>query len=206
MRAFKNPRAGRAQALERLEKVALEHFVARGYAAATMDEVAAGAGMSKATVYSWFPGKAAVYSHVVAVQHQRHLATINSPVAPASCAVQALRDVAMRIVSVAHDPGFVGLCRLAAESAQHRPSQARLAVTAVLGEARHRLECALRRVGQVQAVQELDAGASASLMLGLLLDRQFEAAVVGLEGASNDSLLELSGSAVAFILKASGRV
>lgn len=68
MRAFKNPRAGRMQALERLEKAALEHFVARGYASATMDEMAAGAGMSKATVYSWFPGKAALYSHVVNLQ------------------------------------------------------------------------------------------------------------------------------------------
>lgn len=116
--------------------------------------------------------------------------------------MQALRDVALRVVSVAHDPGFVGLCRLAAESSQDRPSAARHAVTTVLGEARHRLEYALRCIDQGEDVQELDARASASLMLGLLLDRQFEAAIVGLEGASNCALLEVSDNAVAFVLKA----
>ena len=186
MRAFKNPRKGRMQALERLEKVALKHFVARGFASATMDEMAAGAGMSKATVYSWFPGKAA----------------LSSAIATASCAVQALHDVAVRVVSVVHGPDFVGLCRLAAESHQDRTSAARHAVTRVLGEARQRLEHALQCTDEGEGGVGLDARTSASMLLNLLLDCHFEAAIVGLEGASDHAPFETSVSAVAFILMA----
>jgi TetR/AcrR family transcriptional regulator, regulator of autoinduction and epiphytic fitness len=44
---------------------AMEEFLARGYAAASMDRVAAAAGVSKATVYSYFADKETLFTTLV---------------------------------------------------------------------------------------------------------------------------------------------
>ncbi|MFM2431421.1 MAG: hypothetical protein RLZZ511_2634 [Cyanobacteriota bacterium] len=55
---------------------AMQEFLAKGYAAASMDRVAAAAGVSKATIYSHFGDKETLFKYLVETMAQEHLRTI----------------------------------------------------------------------------------------------------------------------------------
>jgi TetR/AcrR family transcriptional regulator, regulator of autoinduction and epiphytic fitness len=57
---------------------AMQEFLARGYAAASMDRVAAAAGVSKATVYSHFGDKEKLFKALVEQMAQRRMQSILS--------------------------------------------------------------------------------------------------------------------------------
>lgn len=58
----------RSNSVEKMEKIlqgAMQEFLARGYAAASMDRVAEAAGVSKATVYSYFQDKKGLFKALI---------------------------------------------------------------------------------------------------------------------------------------------
>jgi TetR/AcrR family transcriptional regulator, regulator of autoinduction and epiphytic fitness len=55
---------------------AIQEFLAKGYAAASMDRVAAAAGVSKATVYSHFGDKETLFKYLVETMAREHLQSI----------------------------------------------------------------------------------------------------------------------------------
>jgi AcrR family transcriptional regulator len=58
----------RSHSVEKMEKIlqgAMQEFLARGYAAASMDRVAEAAGVSKATVYSYFQDKKGLFKALI---------------------------------------------------------------------------------------------------------------------------------------------
>lgn len=57
---------------------AMQEFLAKGYAAASMDRVAAAAGVSKATVYSHFSDKETLFKALVAQMAQQRMQSILS--------------------------------------------------------------------------------------------------------------------------------
>ena len=57
---------------------AMQEFLARGYSAASMDRVAAAAGVSKATVYSHFGDKETLFKELVAQMAQKKMQSILS--------------------------------------------------------------------------------------------------------------------------------
>lgn len=65
------PKSGetdRSNSVEKMEKIlqgAMQEFLARGYAAASMDRVAEAAGVSKATVYSYFQDKKGLFKALI---------------------------------------------------------------------------------------------------------------------------------------------
>ncbi|QOV23853.1 TetR/AcrR family transcriptional regulator [Anabaenopsis elenkinii] len=64
----KNGENDRSNSVEKMEKIlqgAMQEFLARGYAAASMDRVAEAAGVSKATVYSYFQDKKGLFKALI---------------------------------------------------------------------------------------------------------------------------------------------
>lgn len=64
----KNGETDRSNSVEKMEKIlqgAMQEFLARGYAAASMDRVADAAGVSKATVYSYFQDKKGLFKALI---------------------------------------------------------------------------------------------------------------------------------------------
>jgi TetR/AcrR family transcriptional regulator, regulator of autoinduction and epiphytic fitness len=63
-----NGETDRSNSVEKMEKIlqgAMQEFLARGYAAASMDRVAEAAGVSKATVYSYFQDKKGLFKALI---------------------------------------------------------------------------------------------------------------------------------------------
>ncbi len=64
----KNGETDRSNSVEKMEKIlqgAMQEFLAQGYAAASMDRVADAAGVSKATVYSYFQDKKGLFKALI---------------------------------------------------------------------------------------------------------------------------------------------
>src|SRR4051812_39400438 len=67
-----NETAGPASAREGIVAAARQHFFAHGFRGVTMDELAAGLGMSKKTLYAHFPSKTALLEAMLR-EKLRHL-------------------------------------------------------------------------------------------------------------------------------------
>lgn len=67
----------KAHILERITSTAGELFQAHGYGAVTMEQIAAGAEVSKRTLYKYFPAKEAVLAHLLERELARDLANLS---------------------------------------------------------------------------------------------------------------------------------
>lgn len=105
--------------IQTLRKAAKSVFVELGYVAATMDDVARAAGMSKRTVYQLFPSKAALFEAVI----EDHLAPLHIDTALEddpdleAALVGMLEAVALHVLS----PDQAGIFRLLVSEASRSP-------------------------------------------------------------------------------------
>ncbi|NER30899.1 MAG: TetR/AcrR family transcriptional regulator [Symploca sp. SIO1C4] len=80
-------RAGRQKPVKKAEVIlegAMQEFLAHGYAATSMDRIAAAAGVSKATVYSHFQDKEGLFTTLIQRLAQERYRTIFDPQHPQS--------------------------------------------------------------------------------------------------------------------------
>jgi TetR/AcrR family transcriptional regulator, regulator of autoinduction and epiphytic fitness len=80
---------------EKILQGAMQEFLAKGYAAASMDRVAAAAGVSKATVYSHFNDKETLFKFLVEQMAQMRMRSILSRMNYDLPPRQALRELLM---------------------------------------------------------------------------------------------------------------
>jgi TetR/AcrR family transcriptional repressor of mexJK operon len=104
-----------ARKLDRREailEVAVDHFLQHGYAATTMSEIAAVIGGSKATLWSYFPSKEALFEavldRVTTLFRQQMIALLD----PSSDLEAALRGFCRRFIEKVTSPDAVALYRL----------------------------------------------------------------------------------------------
>lgn len=104
---------------------AVAEFRASGYEATTMDRIAAGAGVSKRTVYNHFPSKDALFLRILEEMFARGVGGPDL----AYRADRALRPQLMELVEqklrLLDDPHFVDLARVAIAAGLHSPDLAR---------------------------------------------------------------------------------
>lgn len=118
---------------EEILKAAMETFVARGYAATKLDEVAAKAGVSKGTLYLYFPNKEQLFQAAVRdavtpaiVAAEQALADYHGP------ALELLYKLFERWAEVVLDPVLGGLCKLMIAESANFPDTARFYMSEVV--------------------------------------------------------------------------
>jgi TetR/AcrR family transcriptional regulator, regulator of autoinduction and epiphytic fitness len=109
----------------------MQEFLAHGYAATSMDRVAAAAGVSKATVYSHFQDKQGLFTALIAQLVQGEFRSIfdlhphTTPPAPKV----VLRGIAHRFLEISiHHPQFLNFMRLIIGESGRFPELARIFV------------------------------------------------------------------------------
>jgi len=103
-------RERRAQLLE----AAREVFVAQGYHAAAMDDIAVAAGVSKPVLYQHFPGKLELYLALLDQSGEAMLAAVDAALASTTDNKQRVADTVSAYFAFVEDPG--GAYRLIFES------------------------------------------------------------------------------------------
>jgi TetR/AcrR family transcriptional regulator, regulator of autoinduction and epiphytic fitness len=89
----KPPRTRESSKTTQILQGAMQEFLARGYAAASMDRVAAAAGVSKATVYSHFGDKEKLFKALVEQMAQQRMQSILGHMDESLEPRQALRNL-----------------------------------------------------------------------------------------------------------------
>ncbi|MGB3405463.1 MAG: TetR/AcrR family transcriptional regulator [Microcoleaceae cyanobacterium] len=116
---------------------AMQEFMASGYAAASMDRIAAAAGVSKPTLYNYFQDKEGLFVALIQklVQSKfQHLFTPQQqrPVIPAGSEKIFLRQLAERVIdNMANNPQFLDFMRIILGESGRFPQLARTFVKTV---------------------------------------------------------------------------
>lgn len=94
-----------------IRKAALKVFSQKGYAAATMDEIAAGAGLSKAGVYFYYPSKEDLFK--AALENSPGFAALENAVKPMPAGLEGtLSTLAFTYLSLFKNEEFAALIRV----------------------------------------------------------------------------------------------
>lgn len=113
---------------------ALDVFVARGYAATRLDEVARKAGVTKGTIYLYFPGKEALFKAVIRGSVVPRIESAERAVAEhRGSAAEALRALVRAMWQTVGETNLSGLPKLIVSEAANFPDLARFYWTEVAG-------------------------------------------------------------------------
>lgn len=104
----------------RILDAALQVFAARGFAAASMDEIALAAGISKPTLYTYFASKDLLFTAVLTAEREQMLGAVRHP-AGASM-VAELYDFSWAYAKTVLKPGLLSLARLIIGEAERLPA------------------------------------------------------------------------------------
>jgi TetR/AcrR family transcriptional repressor of mexJK operon len=178
-------------------------FLEQGYAAASMDMVAARAAVSKATIYAHFAGKDDLFAAVI---HRRCERELYSPEAwPDSGDARAvLGGIGLAIMNLLLSPDALGLYRVVAAEAARQPDLARAFWEAGPGRRKSRLSAVFEELTRRGEMNVPDCWAAADQFVGMLRSEMFQRALFGLplpEGRGGDSTV---AAAVETMLRAYG--
>lgn len=104
------------------EHAALAEFRATGYEAASMDRIAASAGVSKRTVYNHFPGKEALFTHILEAMLERGQGGVDLPYRADAPLREQLLELVQQKLRLLHDPSFIDLARVVITAGLHSPT------------------------------------------------------------------------------------
>jgi AcrR family transcriptional regulator len=106
---------------EALIDAALTSFRLKGYAATTMDEIAAACNTAKHSIYRRFPSKEALFTAVVAAERESLLTQIRSIELNESDPLSTLREMCRSLLEVIVTPGNIDLYRMCIAEAPRFP-------------------------------------------------------------------------------------
>lgn len=122
------PKRGRPRDPARLKRVidsASQHFLQYGFAATSMEAVAAMAGVSKMTIYQYFASKEALFECCVAERTDLIFSILksdSSDLQPLPHPTVVLEQVAVQFVALMRDDQVIGMHQLLIASAKQHPS------------------------------------------------------------------------------------
>jgi TetR/AcrR family transcriptional repressor of mexJK operon len=122
------PKIAEAQALDGMPGkrraivvAAMETFLESGYAAASMDAVAARAGVSKATIYAHFAGKTALFEAVIRCRCEQEFGTLEMPAADHESPRDVLTRIARQVLGLLTSPEALAMFRVVVAEAPRLP-------------------------------------------------------------------------------------
>ena len=148
---------------------ALQEFLVHGYAATSMDRVAASAGVSKATVYSHFGDKEGLFVALVKRLAQKKYQTIvelHNPELMKAKPQVVLRQVAAKLLDTTNDQEYLSFVRLIIGESGRFPQ---LAQTFVKNLGKPGIEVLAQYLGSNPQLKISDPVATARVMIGALI-------------------------------------
>lgn len=119
------PKRGRPRDPERMRRVldaAHHHFAAQGFERTSLDAIAKDSGVSKVTIYSYFPSKESLFEAAVASQTDAVFNVTRTAVLNPAHPKSALTRVGSEFLKLMRDDGVIGVHRMLYGSAVHQPA------------------------------------------------------------------------------------
>ena len=141
-------------------------FRKAGYADASMDEIAAEAGISKATLYRYYPSKQSLFA---AVLGELLVAQFDPPVSLGANPAATLRALGKRILGTLNDPAYQDLLRVTLAERSRFPELTAALWDRVIGRGARLMTALFAREVSSGAMRSLDPGVAAQEFIGMLL-------------------------------------
>jgi len=176
-------------------------FLEAGYAAASMDAVAARANVSKATIYAHFANKRALFEAMIADRCEVAFAGLQVP-ASYGDAHQALYELAVHFIRLIMEPEAVALHRVILGEAPRLPEVGEAFYSVGPVRARKRLMELFTDLTQrgLLAMPEEDMPIVTNLFIGMLKSDIHMRAVLGLPADPGISIEKLAEGATSMII------
>jgi len=152
---------------EAIVAAAIHSFRQHGFAGTSMDGVAAGAGVSKRTVYNHFPSKDELFAEILEQLFIRSQAVAGLDYRPDRPLRTQLRELLAQKMALLNDPGFLDLSRVGLAEVIHAPERA-MAIVERLGEKEEGLATWLRAAQADGRLRPADPARAAQMLQGLL--------------------------------------
>jgi AcrR family transcriptional regulator len=173
--------------LVKLFEAAESVFLAKGYHAATMDEVAKAAGMSKKTVYALISSKADLFSSLLT--HHQSLLKFPEPEpdwTPQDILVAHLLTLARFLLS----PSQIAILRLIMAEYTHSPDFGRVFMRNRVIKAKSKLESCLSELAINHGVCAPDAKEYAAMLFGMAIGEFHLGTLIGFRAPPSKQALE----------------
>ncbi|MFD2233702.1 TetR/AcrR family transcriptional regulator [Phaeospirillum tilakii] len=175
-------------------------FLEQGYAAASMDAVAARAGVSKATIYAHFTDKDDLFGAVIRARCERNRTF--APVGPALDARATLTMVGRRLLELLLQPDTLAVYRLVTAEAPRQPELARAFYESGPGTGKAEIARMLVDLGRRGLLAVEDPWRMADLFTGMLRADLFMRTLLGLPQPEGSSIDQAVAAAVDTMLRA----
>jgi len=175
-----------------------ELFLAQGFAAVSMDAVARQAGVSKATVYAYFPGKDALFAAMVAERCDRMAADASALAGHDDAPTPALRRLGKAMLGCLVAPPTIAMHRVVLAEASRVPELAEAFYVAGPAAARARLAHWIaeeQRLGRLRA--DADPMVAGEHLCALLRGDLWLHAGLGVPPPPDEEAMERAATAVA---------
>ncbi len=143
-------------------------FLSAGYGAASMDAIAAAAGVSKQTVYSHFGAKDALFEAIVEAKCEELMAPVQLPTVPGQHHEMALGELARRFLVTILASANMALFRVVVAESGRFPELAEAFYRAGPATAVDNLAGYLAELARAGAICVADPAASAKLFFAML--------------------------------------
>jgi AcrR family transcriptional regulator len=183
-------RSGRGDKQEAIREAAQGLFLARGFAGTTTDAITTAAGVSKETLYRYYPGKDALFADVLG------RLTVDNPRVSALAVLESadpatveelrivLEDLAEHIAASMFQPDYLALVRVTVAEAPRFPELGALFRERVPERVLAGLERLFRQAQDRGVIEPADARAAAFLFIGPLVARLFFDGLLAPSGAT----------------------
>jgi AcrR family transcriptional regulator len=148
---------------------ALSVFIAKGFAATKLDDVAAAAGISKGLLYRYFDNKAELFKAMVRAMLVTTIRNAADQVTRTSTAIEALDIFLAQMKAVANDPRRSAIPKLVISEAGSFPEIATFYLAEVIGPGQEQLAALIRRGMATGEFRKVDPMATAKLLIAPLL-------------------------------------
>jgi AcrR family transcriptional regulator len=172
---------------EEILEAALEEFVARGFEAARMEDIAKRAGLSKAAIYLYFPSKVALLEALIEAKVGPLAANVQQiAVMGAGDPLTALRMMATAAAFRLSDPNLFAVPRLVIGISGRFPEIAKYYREHVVAKARGALESLIDAAKAKGQIRDVDTNAIVRAFIGPLFFEAMWTHVLGGETALNE--------------------
>jgi len=198
--------AGRTEPRGKAETIlaaAEQAFLADGFGAVSMDRIARGAGVSKATVYAHFAGKEELFGAVIAGLSRRRFGGFSAEALDPRDISRALTTIALRFLDIVLLPEAIALNRIIIGEVSRFPALGQVFWEAGPAQTRVDLEAFLRRAAAAGSLEVPDARLAAEQFLALARGEIHQRSLLRLEGPADPATLRsAAAAAVATFLRA----
>jgi AcrR family transcriptional regulator len=154
-------------------------FIRQGYAATSIEQIAAAAGSGKQTIYRRFVSKDALFIEVINRQGQRLTQMAKAAHATGASPLDSLRGVARLMLDFMLDPEKIGLHRVLIAEVPRFPDAVGAVLENCMGPIQDLLNAALRDARDAGQIRFDDAEQTQMQMIGLVAGGPLQKTLIG---------------------------